>query len=62
MNEHFDDLIGECANNLYAMNILRAHGMKKRGIGRCSQGKNLVQNNVCFSCLVGVGQSARHRP
>ena len=63
MNEHVDDLIGECANNLYAMNVLRAHGMRKEGLEEVfMQGKNLVQNNVCFSCLVGVGQSTRYRP
>ena len=29
---YVDDLIGECTNNLYAMNVLRAHRMKKEGL------------------------------
>ena len=41
MNEHVDDLIGECANNLYAMNVLRAHGMKKEGLEEVFRAKIL---------------------
>ena len=29
MNEHDNDLIKGCANNLYAVNVFRAHEMKK---------------------------------
>ena len=41
MNEHVDDLIGECANNLYAMNVLRAHGMRKEGLEEVFRAKIL---------------------
>ena len=41
MNEHVDDLIGECANNLYAMNVLRAHGMRREGLEEVFRAKIL---------------------
>ena len=41
MNEHVDDLIGECANTLYAMNVLRAHGMKKERLEEVFRAKIL---------------------
>ena len=41
MNEHVDDLIGECANNLYALNVLRAHGMRREGLEEVFRAKIL---------------------
>ena len=38
---YVDDLIGECANNLYAMNVLRVHGMKKEGLEEVFRAKIL---------------------
>ena len=41
MNQRVDDLIGENANNLYAMNVLRAHEMKKEGLEEVFRAKIL---------------------
>ena len=62
MQQHVDGLIVEASNMLYAMNILRSHGMPQAQLYEVFRSKNLVKIPVCRSLLVGIRQPTGHRP
>ena len=58
MNKHSDDLIGECANNLYAMNVFRAHRVKKEGLDEVFRAK--ILSKIMYASPAWWGLASQH--
>ena len=58
MKDHVTDVISTCTNMVYALNMLRSHGLNQVALQQIFilHFKNFIQNHVC---LAGLGWSCR---
>ena len=56
VGDHVRDVFGKCAQSLYAVKLLRNHGMSDDSLRHVY--KAVVLSKICFSSLVGIHHAA----